>query len=161
MYTRTYIYSSLFHYGLSQDIEYSFLCYIVGPCCLSILYTVVGIFWCSVTKSCWFQLFVTPCTAAHQASLSFTISQTLLKLKSIELVMPSNHLTLSHPLLLLPSILPSIRVFSNEWALCIRWPKYWSFSINKINKADKTLHGLYILGVRGRRWLIRGPQVSA
>ena len=106
-------------------------------------------------------LFVTPWTAALQASLSFTISQTLLKLKSIELVMPSNHLTLSHPLLLLPSILPSIRVFSNEWALCIRWPKYWSFSINKINKADKTLHGLYILGVRGRRWLIRGPQVSA
>ena len=106
-------------------------------------------------------LFVTPWTAALQASLSFTISQTLLKLKSIELVMPSNHLTLSHPLLLLPSILPSIRVFSNEWALCIRWPKYWSFSINKINKADKTLHGLYILGVRGRRWLIRGPRVSA
>ena len=80
------------------------------------------------------QLFVTPWTAAHQASLSFTISQSLLKLMSIELVMPSNHLTLSHPLLLLPSILPSIRVFSNEWALCIRWPKYWSFSINPSNE---------------------------
>ena len=76
------------------------------------------------------QLFETPRTAAHQASLSFTVSQSLLKLMSIELVMPSNHLILCHPLLLLPSIFPSIRVFSNESALHIRWPKYWSFSIN-------------------------------
>ena len=72
------------------------------------------------------QLFATPWTAACQASLSFTLSQNLLKLKSIESVMPSNHLILCH-LLLLPSISPSIRVFSNELALCIRWPKYWSF----------------------------------
>ena len=71
---------------------------------------------------------MTPWTAAHQASLSFTNSQNLLKLTSIELVMPSNHLILCHPLLLLPSIFPSIRVFSNESVLCIRWPKYWSFS---------------------------------
>ena len=70
------------------------------------------------------QLFVTPWTAAHQASLSFTISLSLLKLMSIELVMPSNHLILCRPLLLLPSISPIIRVFSNESALCIRWPKY-------------------------------------
>ena len=69
----------------------------------------------------------TPWTAAHQASLSFTISRNLLKLMSIQSVMPSNHLILCHPLLLLPSILPSIRVFSNDTALCIRWPKYWSF----------------------------------
>ena len=69
-------------------------------------------------------LLVTPWTAAHQASLSFTISQSLLKLMSIESVMPSNHLILCLPLLLLPSIFPSIRVFSNESALCIRWPKY-------------------------------------
>ena len=62
--------------------------------------------------------------------LSFTISQSLLKLMSIGLVMPSNHLILCHPLLLLPSIFPSIQVFSNESALCIRWPKYWSFSFN-------------------------------
>ena len=72
-------------------------------------------------------LFVTPWTAAHQASLSFIISQSLLKLMFIELVMPSNHLIFCHALLLLPSIFPSIRVFSNELALCIRWPKYWSF----------------------------------
>ena len=71
---------------------------------------------------------MTPWTAACQASTSFTISQSLLKLMSIESVMPSNHLILCHPLLLLPSIFPSIRVFSNELALCIRWPKYWSFS---------------------------------
>ena len=65
-----------------------------------------------------------------QASLFFTISQSLLKLLSIELVMSSNHLNLCHPLLLLPSIFPNIRVFSNESVLCIRWPKYWSFSVS-------------------------------
>ena len=70
-------------------------------------------------------LFVTPRTAAFQVSLSFTISQSLLKLVSIESVMPSNHLILCYPLLILPSIFPSIRVFSNESALHIRWPKYW------------------------------------
>ena len=69
-------------------------------------------------------------TAACQASLSITNSWSPPKLMSIELVMPSNHLILCHPLLLLPSIFPSIRVFSNESALCIRWPKYWSFSFN-------------------------------
>ena len=83
---------------------------------------------CSVTKSC--PTLCTPWTAACQASLSFTISWSLLKLMAIELVMPSNHLILCHPLLLPPSIFPSIRVFSNESALCIRWPKYWSFSFS-------------------------------
>ena len=72
----------------------------------------------------------TPWTAARQASPSFTISWSLLKLMSIELVMPSNHLILCHPLLLLPSIFPSTRVFSSESACRIRWPKYWSFSIS-------------------------------
>ena len=72
-------------------------------------------------------LFAAPWTAAHQASLSFTIFQSLLKLMSIESVMPSNHCILCHPLLLLPSIFPSIRVFSNGSVLHIRWPKYWSF----------------------------------
>ena len=72
----------------------------------------------------------TPWTAAHQASLSIMNSQNLLKLMSIESVMPSNHLILCHPLLLLPSIFPSIRVFSNESALRIRWPKYWRFSFS-------------------------------
>jgi len=76
------------------------------------------------------QLFATPWTAACQASLSFTISWSLLKLTSIELVMPSNHLILCHPLLFLPSIFLSIRVFSKESALRIRWPKYWSFRFN-------------------------------
>jgi len=74
-----------------------------------------------------FRLFVTPWTAACQASLSFTISQSLLKFMSIESVMPSDHLILCCPPLLLPSIFPSIKVFSNESALSIRWPKYWSF----------------------------------
>ena len=73
-------------------------------------------------------------TAAHQAPLSFTISWSLPKLISIQLVMPSNHLILCCPLLLLPAIFPNIRDFSNELALCIRWPKYWSFSISPSNE---------------------------
>ena len=76
------------------------------------------------------QLFATPWTAAHQASLSITNSWSLLKLMPIELVMPSNHLILCHPLLLLPSIFPSIRVFSNDLALCIRSAKFCSFSFS-------------------------------
>ena len=87
---------------------------------------------CSVTKSC-----PTLCIpAAHQASLSSTLSLSFPKLMPIELVMPSSRLTLCHPLLLLPSIFPSIRVFSNESALCIRWPKCWSvsFSISPSNE---------------------------
>ena len=83
------------------------------------------LFSCSVVSNS-----ATPCTAAHQASLSFTVSWSLLKLVSIELMMPSGHLILCHPLLLLPSVLSSIRVFSNESALHIRWPKYWSFSFS-------------------------------
>ena len=74
--------------------------------------------------------FVTPWIAAHQASLSITISWSLLKFMFIESVMPSNHLTLFRPLFLLPSLFPSIRVFSNELALRIRWPNYWSFSFS-------------------------------
>ena len=80
-------------------------------------------------------LFVTPWTAACQASLSSTNSQSLLKLMSVKSdVMPSNHLNLCHPLLLLPSVSPSIRVFSNESVLCIRWPKCWTFSISPSNE---------------------------
>ena len=74
--------------------------------------------------------------AAHQASLSFTLSQSLPKLMSIESVMPSNHLILCRPLLLLPSVLPSLRVFCNESALGIRWPKYQSFSISPSNECS-------------------------
>ena len=93
---------------------------------------------CSVTQSC---LFVIPWTAAHQASLSSTISQSLLKLISFESVMPSNHLILCRPLLLLPLIFPSIRVFSNESVLGIRWPKDWSFSfsLNPYNEYSRVV----------------------
>ena len=76
------------------------------------------------------QLFPNPWTATHQVSLSFTFSWSLLKFISIELVIPSNHFVLCHPLLLLPSIFTSIRVFSSEWSLPLRWPKYWSFSFS-------------------------------
>ena len=86
------------------------------------------------------QLYATLWIAAHQASLSITNSQSSLKLMSIELVMPSSHLVLCHPLLLLPPIPPSLRVFSNESALCMRWPKYWSFSFSII--PSKEIPGL-------------------
>ena len=81
-----------------------------------------------------FRLFATPWTSAHQASLFIIISQSLCKLMSIELMMPSNHLILCRPLLLLPLIFSRIRVFSNESALCIRWSKYCSFSISPSNE---------------------------
>ena len=81
------------------------------------------------------RLFATPCTAARQASLSITNSRSLLKLMPIESVMPSNHLILCCPLLLLPSVFPSIRVFSNESALHIRWPKSWSFQLKCLSTA--------------------------
>ena len=84
----------------------------------------------SVQLLCQVRLFATPWTAACQASLSITNSRSLLKLMSIESVMWSNHLILCHPLLLSPSIFPSVRVFSNESVLCIRWPNYWSFSFS-------------------------------
>ena len=100
-------------------------------------------------------LFATPWTAAHQASLSITNSQSLPKLVSIESVMPSNHLILCYPLLLLPSIFPSIRAFSNESDLHIRWPKYWSFSFN-ISPSNEhpglisfRMDWLYLLAVQG------------
>ena len=91
---------------------------------------------CSVQSLSCVQLFATPWTAAHQASQSLTNSQSLLKLMSIESVMPSNHLILWNPLLLLPSIFPSMRVFSSESVLHIRWPKYWSFSFS-INPSNE------------------------
>ena len=94
------------------------------------------------------QLFATPRTAAHQASLSITNSQSLLKLMSIESVMLSNHLILCHPLLLPPSIFPSIRVFSNESVLPIRWSNYWSFSIS-INPSKENQDWLDSLAVQG------------
>ena len=105
------------------------------------------------SQSC--PILVTPWTAACQASLSFTISQSLLKLMSIESVMPSNHLILCRPLLLLPSIFPSITVFSRQSALPIRWSKYWSFSFS-ISPSNEysglisfTLDWLDLLAVQG------------
>ena len=92
--------------------------------------------YCSVQSLSQVWLFETPWTAACQASLSITGSWSLLKFKSIESVMPSNHLILCHPLLLPPSIFPSSRVFSNESVLHIRWPKYWSFSF-KISPSNE------------------------
>ena len=94
----------------------------------------------SVQLLSWVKLFATPWTAARQASLSITNSWSLLKLMSIESVMPSNHLILCHPLLLLPPIPPSIRVFSNESTLHMRCPKYWSFSFSII--PSKEIRGL-------------------
>ena len=93
------------------------------------------------------RLFATPWTAAHQASLSITNSRSLLKLMFIELVMPSNHLILCCPLLLPPSIFPSIRVFSNDLVLRIRWPKYWSFSFSI--SPSYVYSGLFPLGWTG------------
>ena len=94
------------------------------------------------------RLFATPWTAACQASLSFTVSQSLLKLMSIDLVMPSNHVILCHHLLLLPSVFPSIRVFSIELAIHIRWPKYWSYAklyiIHSLLQFLKALHLIFL-----------------
>ena len=119
--TQTYIYilpPTPLTSRLPRNIEQISMCYTVGPCSVQLLSRV--------------HLFVTPWTVACQASLSITNSWSLLKLMPIESVIPSNHLILCHPLLLLPSIFPSIRVFSNESVLHIRWPKSWSFSFNVI-----------------------------
>ena len=105
------------------------------------------------------RLFVSPWTAAHQASLSITNTQSVQKLMSTVSVMPSNHLILCCPLLLLPSVFPSIRVFSSESVFCIRWPKYWSFSFNIIPSNEYS--GLISLGWTG--WislLSKGSQES-
>ena len=114
-------------------MKYSSLCYTVGPCCLSILNVIACFQFSSVQLLSRVKLFATPWTVAHQASLSITNSRSLLKLMSIELVMPSSHLILCRPLLLLLPIPPSTRVFSNESALRMRWPKYWSFSFSIIS----------------------------
>ena len=111
------------------------LCYSVWVSCVVVIQSLSHVW-----------LFVTPWTAACQASLCFTTFRSLLKLMSIESVMPSNHLFLCCPLLLLPSMFPSIRVFSNESALCIRWPKYWSFSFSIF---PVNIQGWFPLGLTG------------
>ena len=110
---------------ISQPCKFLFICISGRELCEMCMK-----FHLSVQSLSCVQLCATLWTAACQASLSITNSQSLLKLSSIESVMPSNHLILCHPLLLLPSIFPSIRVFSDESVLCIRWPKYWSFSFS-------------------------------
>jgi len=110
--------------------------YIVSVYCHPVSLTYMQIQFSSVQSLSHVQLFVTPWTKAHQASLSITNSRSSPKPTSIESVIPSNHLTLCRPLLLLPSIFPSIRIFSNESALRIRWPKYWSFSFS-INPSNE------------------------
>ena len=121
----------------------------------SIFYIILKISFGSVQSLSRVQLFATPWTAARQASLSITNSRSPPKPMSIESVMPSNHLILCRPLLLLPSIFPSTRVFSNESDLCIRWPKYWSFSFN-ISPSNEhpglvsfRIHWLDLLAVQG------------
>ena len=109
------------------------------------------------------RLFETPWTAAHQASLSITNSWSLLKLMSVESVMPSNSLILCRPLLL-PSIFPNVRVFSNESALCIRWPKdrSFSFSISPSNEHSGLISfRFYLLVVQGTLWTLQAPQFES
>ena len=121
----------------------------------------LGVFSSVQLLSC-VRLFATPWAAACQAFLSFTISWSFLKVMSIESVMPSNHLILCHPLLLLPSIFPSIRVFSNKSALRIRWPKYWSFSFSISPSNEHSglisfrMDWLDLLAVQGTLLLLNG-----
>ena len=133
----------------------------------SCLYLASAVLLVSVQSLRHVQLFVTPWTAARQASLSITNSRSLLKLMSIESVMPSSHLILCHPLLLPPSIFPNIRVFSTESVLCIRWPKYWSFSfsISPFNEYSGLISfrmdWLDLLAVQGTLKSLLQPQVKS
>ena len=119
----------LLAWGLNQCLTYGLCCFTPCQQCRVVMTQMVwGLVFVQLL-SC-VQLFATPWTAAHQASLSITNSRSMLTLTSIESVMPSKHLILCRPLLLLPSIFPSIRVFWNESVLRIWWPKYWSFSFS-------------------------------
>ena len=136
-------------YGYCCCIHSASLCLLVG------VFNPLHLKFSSVQLLSYLWLFVTPWTAACQTSLSITNSRSLLKLMSIESVMPSNHLILCRPFLLLLSIIPSIRVFSNESVLSIRWPKYWSFSFS-ISPSNEyagpisfSMDWLYLLAVQG------------
>ena len=124
LYTCIYIYTFMY---IDNAFMYIDICIHVCVCIYIYIHTHTHTH--TVQSLSHVRLFVTPWTAVHQACLSITNCRSLLKLMSIELVMPSSHLILCHPLLL-PSIFASIRVFPNESALCIRWPEYWSFSFN-------------------------------
>ena len=118
----------------------------------------VNIQFSSVQSFSHVQLFVTTWTAARQASLSITNSKTLLKLMAIEFVMPSKHLIFCHPLLLLPSIFPSIRIFNNELNLPIKWPKYWSFSFSR-NPEVYTIGVVFYDSILGKCCFIGMPRI--
>ena len=115
---------------LSRQVEIPFIISLIRFSCVLPPKSSYALLFSSVQLLSHVWLFATPWTAARQASLSITNSQSLLKIMFIKPVMPSNHFILCHPLLLLPSIFPSIRVLSKESVLCIRWSKYWSFSFN-------------------------------
>ena len=128
--------------GKESEKEYVYMCIsmsidIQNWITLPYTWNIVNQLFSSVQAHSRVWIFATSWTAVHQTSLSITNSQSLLKFTSIESVMPSNHLILCRPLLLLPSIFPGIRVFLNESVLCIRWPKYWSFSFSMV----PSLHG--------------------
>ena len=136
--------SLLFFFCTGHLILFLYWNIIAVQCCVLLVVQSLSLVW----------LFVNPWTAAYQTTLSFTIFRSLLKLMSIELMMLSNHLILCHPLLLLPSIFPRIRFFSNEWALLIRWPKYWSFSFsirpsNEYSGLIFRIDGFDLLAVQG------------
>ena len=119
------------------------------------------IFWISVQLLSRVWLFAIPWIAARQASLSITISQSSLKLMSIESVMPSSHLILCHPLFLLPPIPPSIRIFSNESTLHMRWPKYWSFSFSIMLSKEHPGLISFRMDLVGSPWSPRDSQESS
>ena len=128
-------------------------------------FILISIQFCSVQSLCHVWLFATPWFAAHQASLSITNSWSLLRLLSIESMMPFNYLILCHPLLFLPSIFPSIRVFSNESVFRIRWPKYWfqlqHQSYQWIVRTDFLKNGLVLLAVQGTQDSSPTPQFKS
>ena len=101
------------------------------------------------------RLFVTPWTAAHEASLSFTVSESLLTFMSIESMTPSSHLILCHPFFLVPSVFPSIGVFSNEWTLLIGWPKYWSFNSPSNEYSGLISFRIYWFDLLIAQWILK------
>ena len=152
--------SSFKHVILNYFVQFVLNCFVLGSkhthtCTHTHTHTHTYVHRCivAVQSLSHFWLFSAPWTAAHEASLSFTISQGLLKVMSIELMMPSNYLILCCLLLMLPSIFPSIRVFSNELALHIRWPTYWSSSISPSNEYSGLIlfriDWFYLLAIKG------------
>ena len=138
-------------YKMVHKMQYNLLCVSLSNQFPNCMFSYLFLF--LVAKSC-LTLLRPPWTAAHQVSLPFTISRSLLKFMSIQKMMLSNHLILCHTLLLLPSVFPSIRVFSSELALYIRWPKYWSFSFS-ISPSNKHL-GWFPLGLTDLILLCKG-----